>query len=148
MSPSMTWVPPLLLLCFSAVETVDEPGRERSPDECGDPRRISQSYEVYESTVVEVVNGGTLVVDIHRRVVEFEGVTYTPPRAGETTVQLTCLDAPQVSEPVGRDVHDRRHLRDESLAELHAGIPRRRENGRGRGGSAGGCLAPRHRRDR
>ena len=56
MSPGMKRVAPFLLLCLIAGETAGEQGRERPPDECGDPRRISQSYEVYEGTVVEVVD--------------------------------------------------------------------------------------------
>ncbi len=107
MSSGTPWVAPYLLLCFIAGETAGERGRERLPDECGDPRRSSQSYEGYDGTVVEVVDGDTLVIDIHIREIEFDGVTYTSPRSGETTVQLACLDTPPVTEPIGIESKER-----------------------------------------
>ncbi len=100
-SSGIRWLCVVLLLCFIAGETAGERGRERPPDECGDPRRISQSYKVYEGTVVKVVDGDTLVVDIRGREIEFEGVTYTSSLSGRTTVQLVCLDAPPLTEPIG-----------------------------------------------
>ncbi len=107
MRSGVTWVAPFLLLCFIAGETAGERGRGRPPDECGDPRLSSQSYEGYEGTVVEVVDGDTLVVDIRIREIEFDGVTYTSARRGETTVQLACLGAPPVTEPIGIESKER-----------------------------------------
>ncbi len=57
--------------------------------------------------MAEVVDGDTLVVDIHVREIEFDGVTYTSPRSGETTVQLACLAAPPVTEPIGMESKER-----------------------------------------
>ncbi len=107
MSPGTTWVAPFLLLCFMAGETAGERGRVRPPDECGNPQLISQSYEGYDGTVVEVVDGDTLVVDIDGWEIEEEGVTYTSRQSGETTVQLVCLDAPPVTEAIGIESKER-----------------------------------------
>ncbi len=107
MSSGTTWATPFLLLCFMAGETAGERGRVRPPDECGDPKLISQSYDGYDGTVVEVVDGDTLVVDIRGWEIEEEGVTYTSSQSGETTVQLVCLDAPPVTEAIGIESKER-----------------------------------------
>ncbi len=88
MSSGTTLVAPFLLLCFMAGETAGERGSVRPPDECGDPQLISQSYEGYDGTMVEIVDGDTLVVDIHGWEIEDERlsarlllVTHSTPHA-------------------------------------------------------------------
>ena len=102
---------PLILLCFVAFKTAGEQDfredDERRPDECGDPRQISQGYRVYESTVIEVVDGDTLVVDTLGYGSEWEAVAETSPSRGMTTVQLVCVDAPPMTEPIGTEAKNR-----------------------------------------
>lgn len=105
------WLLSFLLLCFCVSETAGEGDVERPPDECGDPRLISQGYRVEEGTVVEVVDGDTLVVDIHGQESELELVADTSPRSGKTTVQLVCVDAPPMTEPIGMESKERLSVR-------------------------------------
>jgi endonuclease YncB( thermonuclease family) len=58
----------------------------RPPDECGDPRLISQAYEFRTGTVVSVSTGDTAMVEVRGG-----------ERAGRTTVRLVEIDAPRDS---------------------------------------------------
>jgi len=68
----------------------------RPPDECGDPRMISQAYEGRVGTVVSVSTGDTAVVEI-RPLILPGGRLVGGERAGRTTVRLVAIDAPRGS---------------------------------------------------
>ena len=68
----------------------------RPPDECGDPRMISQAYELRIGTVVSVSEGDTAVVEI-RPLILPGGLLIGGERAGRTTVRLVGIDAPRGS---------------------------------------------------
>lgn len=73
----------------------------RPPDECGDPAKVSQSYRYLPGTVIEVIDGDTLVVDLHKLNFDEEDAfdRLVEPALGKTTVQLVNIEAPAAPDP-------------------------------------------------
>jgi endonuclease YncB( thermonuclease family) len=92
----------LFLASLAALEAMAAPSGKaadprgsllRQPDECGDPRMVSQVYELHVGTVVSVSKGDTVVVDI--RPLSLPGDrSIGGKRAGRTIVRLVGIDAP------------------------------------------------------
>lgn len=84
-----------LVLCVAALvgPTMADESNVHEADPCGDPRLESQAYASAEGTVVEVLDGNTLVVDFQAR--------FAGDREGKKTVRMVNLEVPPVTEPVG-----------------------------------------------
>nr|BAJ06907.1 micrococcal nuclease-like protein [uncultured bacterium] len=93
-----------LLLVISCVSAIADEKRFPAPDECGDPTQISTAYLLRLAEVVEVLDGDTLKV-VMRKWRPNEGPpdeNQSIPDREPTVVQLVCLDAPPLSDPIGR----------------------------------------------
>jgi endonuclease YncB( thermonuclease family) len=67
-------------------------------DECGDPATISDAYEVLRGSVLEVIEGDTLVVKTRPMFSELP-VLRAYARPNPVTVRLVSIDAPHGSSP-------------------------------------------------
>ena len=91
----------LLLIGFSSAAADPAPefnleAFARAADECGDPRAISQAYESFRGTVLEVTEGDTIVVKIEPLFPALPDLKALE-RPNPTTIQLVSIDAPRGS---------------------------------------------------
>jgi hypothetical protein len=110
---------PVLLLpaCFAIAQSAGQENHVLQADECGDPGQISQIYKVCAGRVVEVPDGDSLVIDLRGCEVKEVGQGVSDGQgSGKTLVQLVCLEAPPLSDPVGRIA--RENLADRLLGKV------------------------------